>query len=575
MAITAARASVGTPLQQGGAAPAGVRQPPPPVVAADFPIEALGAVPRAGDGRIPNPTTPTGTPASVAPRCDLVVRGGQANSGDRVDALVAGLENRLRAPEVICLAGRFDEPIRVWGKFDPEPLVLEAAPGHEAVVAPGPARPDDVSSGEFDGVAAAVSVVGSTAVEVRGLTVTNYWAKGTSETPAGILVEVRGPGYGGPPSACLTRGTHHCGGIYLLDDHVSDIANRADEAHDERRWCGNSSVDAFGIEVESYGRGQDAALQHVVLEGDSVTHTRTGQSETVAINGDVEDFLVADDTVADTDNIGLDIEGWYNGTTQASLGLVEHVTVADVDTWSNAAYGTWDAREGRCLPFSPNAAGIYDDGATHIWIADNVVAQTDQGISLDTETAGGSSSAILVTGNLVWDSAGTRRGDPSSGPNPPGVPGRSAVAGHAYDAFYVDAFGPRTSISDVYAADNVFANASRFFGGRRLHHNDVVTFGGRWSHVELWDNTIVGGGGADPWTTLLGVDTRPVTVRGSVIDCNEYEGLSPRAPAFSLGGLQAGILPSWQRRNGYGWDHHSTLDTRPDCPAARGLAEGR
>lgn len=540
------------------------------MVPRDFPIEPAGIVPRAGDGRIPNPQTPTGTPIGSTPRCDVVVRGGAPGASGRLDALIARLQNRLRAPEVICLEGRFDQPIHVWGKFTPALLVIEAAPGHDAVVAPGRARASDVSPGEYDGVAAAVSVVGSTAVEVRGLTITDDWARGTSQTPAGILVEVRGRGYGGPPSACFTHGTHACGGIYLLDDHVSDAANLADEVHDERRWCDNANVDAFGIEVESYGRGRAALLQHVVLEGDSVAHTHTGESEAIAINGDVEDFLLADDTVLDADNIGIDVEGWYNGTSQAAFGLIEHDTVADVDTWANAAYGVWDPAARRCLPLSPNAAGIYDDGATHLWIADDLVAQTDQGISLDTETAGASSSVILVTGNWVVDTAGTRRGDPSYGVNPPGVPGRSDVAGHAYDAFYVDAFGPRTSIEDVYAAGNVFANASRFFGGRRLHHDDVVTFGGRWSHVEVWGNTIIGGGGSDSWTTLLGVDTRPVERGGTAIDCNDYERLSRLAPAFTLADLTAGSLSSWQQRNGYGWDRWSSVGARPRCPAPRG-----
>jgi hypothetical protein len=360
---------------------------------------------------------------------------------------------------VICLDGRFDQPIHVWGRSTPPLLFTAAAPGHDAVVAPGRARASDVSPGECDGVAVAVRAVGSTAVEVRGLTITDDWARGTSETPAGILVEVRGRGYGAPPSACFTHGTRACGGIYLLlDDHASDGAN------------------------------------------------------------------LADDTVVDTDNVGIDIEGWCDGTSQTAFGLIE----------------------------------------------EDAVAQTDQGISLDSETAGGSSSATLVTGDWVVDTAGARRGDPSYGPNPPRIPGRSDVAGHAYDAFYVDAFGRRTSIEDVYATENVFVNASRSFGGRHLHHDDVVTLGGRWSHVEIRGNTIVGGGSSDPWTTLLGVDTRPVEGDGAAIDCNDYEGLSPLVPTFSRGDLGAGSLASWRQRNGYGWDRWSAVGARSDCPAPRG-----
>lgn len=555
-----------------GAAPL---QPAPPVEAAAFPVEALGVSPRPGDGLIPNPVTPSGAPLQPAPACDRVLEPGPDHSSAPVDALIANLENRVQGTEVICLAGRFDQPIDVWNKYDPHLLVLEPAPGRQAVIAPGQVAARAVDPGEYDGVAGAISLVGSTGVEVRGLSIEDYWTDGTSETPAGILVEVVGRGFGEPVSACLTHGERTCGDVYLLDDRLTDIANRADEVHDVARWCDNSNVDAFGIEVESYGRGPAAALQHVAVEGDTVTGTRTGQSETVAVNGDVEDFLVAHDTIADADNIGIDVEGWYDGTSQAEHGLIVDDTVADVDTWSNAAYGTWDARIRRCLALSPNAAGIYDDGAAYIWIDHDLVAQTDQGISLDTKTAGGSSSHILVTDDTVWDSAGTRKGDPSTGPNPAGVPGRSEVAGHAYDALYVDAFGPRTSISDVYAADNVFVNQSRFFGGRRLHHDAVVTLGGRWSEVELWDNTIVGGGGSDPWTTSLAVDTPPASRQGAILDCSDYEQLSATAPAFSLGSsVEAGTLGAWRRVNGYGWDAESSLDARPDCPAAVGVGSG-
>ncbi len=73
-----------------------------------------------------------------------------------------------------------------------------------------------------------------------------------------------------------------------------------------RRYCCDRSVGAYGIAVLSYGDGAAGTLQHVVIEGETVEHTRTGQSETVTVNGDVTDFLVADNRVYDTDNIGID-----------------------------------------------------------------------------------------------------------------------------------------------------------------------------------------------------------------------------------------------------------------------------
>ena len=125
--------------------------------------------------------------------------------------------------------------------------------------------------------------------------------------------------------------------------------------------------------------------------------------------------------------------------------------VANADTWSNRPYGRWNGSA--CAPLTENAGGIYDDGAACIWIRHNTVWHTDQGISLDVETPQRTTGHLLGTGNTVLDGPGTAIGNPSTGSNPPGVPGTSSAAGHAYDAFYVDAFGARSSIADVYATD--------------------------------------------------------------------------------------------------------------------------
>jgi hypothetical protein len=537
-----------------------------PISAASFRFEAPGTVPVDGDKRIPNPATPDGSPVGAVPACDTVWVAGPDGSTAAVNAWIARVANRLTRPNTVCLAGVFHEPIEVWGKWTTPLLTIEAAPGRRAILALGQVASDAVDPNEFDGVAGAVSIVDARGVEVRDLTITGYQTRGTAETPAGIYVEVRGPGFGGTPSACFTHGDRVCGDIFLLDDRILAIANTADETATHRAWCDNGNVDAFGIEVESYARGDSGALQHVVIEGNRIADTRTGQSETLAVNGDVTDFLVAGNRVGPGDNIGIDVEGWYNGTSQARHGVVEDNTVADIDTWDNHAYGVWSASRGRCEPLPPNAAGIYDDGAAYLWIRNNVVANTDQGISLDTETRGRWTDHILVSNNTVWDSPGTALGDPSLGPNPAGFAGTSQVAGHAYDAFYVDAFGPGSRIYDVYAYSNVFRNASAYFGGLEPQPATVVDFGGRWHNVVLWNNTIVGGGVQRPGKgdVLMEVDNLPTTATGTVIDCSEYRGLGTSVN-FSLPATSFATLAEWQRGNGYGWDRHSQVGRPPAC----------
>ena len=318
--------------------------------------------------------------------------------------------------------------------------------------------------------------------------------------------------------------------------------------------------------MESFGTGARQALQHVVVEGDTVDHTRTGQSETLSVNGDVEDFLVTHNLVYDTDNIGIDAIGWESGSDQARHGYIGDNTVANVDTWSNRAYGSWIGS--RCLPMPENAAGIYDDGASYIWIDKNVVWNSNQGIDLDVETDKRFTDHLLVTSNTVVDNRGTSLGDPSRGRNPRGVPGPSDDAGHAFEAFYVDVFGSGSWIEDVYAHDNVFENQSQYYGATSRQQAPVVEVAGNWRDVLLWDNTVEGGGEHDRLNLLLEIDAASVTPSRSVLDCTDYRMPSSGDNFAQPDGASFTTLAAWKAHNSGKWDRHSAVG-RPDCPRAR------
>jgi hypothetical protein len=359
-------------------------------------------------------------------------------------------------------------------------------------------------------------------------------------------------------SACYLNG-NFCSDIYLIGNTVRDITNTADQTSNVKSLCGNGNVNGYGIAVIGAGSATSPALQHVVIEGNTVTGTRTGQSETVTINGAVTGFLAADNSIHDTDNIGLDTIGWETGTAQASHGYVAGNTVYNVDTWSNEAYGKWS--NGTCVARPENAAGLYDDGASYIWIDSNVVWNTDQGINLDVETAGKETDHLLVSGNTVQDDPGTSASDPSTGTNPPGTGGTSTVAGHDPFALYIDAFGSNAKIMDVYVHDNTVQNQSQFF----LTPNagmPVVDLGGIWSNVQIWHNTISGGGPTDRYNPLFEVDKQP-TGGTNTVDCNNYGNLSTAGNTvngnFALPSNDWLTLPEWQAHNGHGWDADSAV----------------
>jgi hypothetical protein len=299
-----------------------------------------------------------------------------------------------------------------------------------------------------------------------------------------------------------------------------------------------------------------------------VTRTRTGQSETVTVNGAITDFLASGNVIHDVDNIGLDTIGWETGGSQASHGYVYGNTVYNVDTWNNHAYGRW--RNGRCAALPENAAGLYDDGASYIWIHSNVVWNTDQGINLDVETAGKETDHLLVSGNTVHADPGTSKSDPSTGTNPPGTGGTSTVAGHDPFALYIDAFGSNAKIMDVYVHDNTLQNQSQFFLTPSAGM-PVVDLGGIWSNVQIWHNTITGMGATDRYNPLFEVDKQP-NGGTSVVDCNDYGNLSTAGNTvngnFALPSNDWLTLADWQAHNGHGWDADSAVGGfSPNCPS--------
>lgn len=557
----------------GAAARPAVIEPPPPVSASDFPIEPAHVAPTPGDGLIPNPRTPTGSALRRPSSCSVTFRSAQGATSDTVNAWIEANEDTITATTTVCLAGTFTRPLHVWSKSSPALLVIAPAPGGRATLDLGQAVPADTGPNQYWSDAGGMSIVDSRGVEVYGLTIENYTTDGTHESPAGVYVTVRSDTANTDQSvtphrsACFLDGGT-CDDIYILRNTIRAITNTADEDHDSQSVCNNGGVDAYGIAVIAAGGSTDPALQHVVVEGNTVTGTRTGQSETATFNGNLTDFLVADNTIHDVDNIGIDTIGWEVGASQANHGWLLHNAVYNVDTYDNAAYGRWTGRT--CKARQENAAGIYDDGGSFIWIDGNRVWNSNQGINLDVETRAMHTDHLLVSENVVHSDPGTSAGDPSLGTNPPGEPGSSTVAGHDPYAFYVDAFGTDGAyITDVYAHDNVFQNESQF-ALRTSFGLPVVDIGGKWSDVLLWHNTVLGMGATDRLNPLFEVDRLPSGGRNTV-DCNDYDNLSSASDTvngnFALRGHNWLTLAAWQAGNRHRWDADSAVGAfSPACP---------
>ena len=205
---------------------------------------------------------------------------------------------------------------------------------------------------------------------VSGLEIRNFTSKSDAQVPIGIYV---------------TGADSH---IQLLSNHIHHITTTAPANAD------NCASDALGIAV--YGSKAPASINYLTISGNEVDHNETGCSETVTLNGNVENFTVTDNLIHDNNNIGIDAIG-FEGTSpqvaydQARNGTIAGNTVYNITSYGNPDYGNQYA-----------ADGIYVDGGTHILIERNTVHNADLNIELASEHHGRLTSYITVRNNLVY-----------------------------------------------------------------------------------------------------------------------------------------------------------------------------
>ncbi len=207
-------------------------------------------------------------------------------------------------------------------------------------------------------------------ITITGFELRNYSSSNINAVPAGIFL----------------RGA--CGGIQISQCHITGIRNLGGNP--------SNSGNAFAIAV--YGSDTTPATG-IVIQGNEIDHCRTGSSETLTLNGNVTDFLVADNIIYDNNNIGIDFIG-FEGTCpdpsqdQARQGECRGNTVWNITSQGNQAYPPGD--------FS--ADGIYVDGGADILIDCNILHDNDIGVELASEHAGKFTSQITLRDNFIYRS---------------------------------------------------------------------------------------------------------------------------------------------------------------------------
>ena len=172
-----------------------------------------------------------------------------------------------------------------------------------------------------------------------------------------------------------------CQGIEIRNNEISNIhfSSNPNAAVDE-------TTNAQPIIV--YGTSGATAIGGLIIDGNIVQDSRTGFSEGLAVNGNVDGFSVTSNTVHDITNIGIDMIGHEQtapANDQARNGIISDNVVFN------------------CISPYATAAGIYVDGGRDLVIERNRVYECQWGIEIGCENLNKTTSSIIVRNNMIYD----------------------------------------------------------------------------------------------------------------------------------------------------------------------------
>jgi len=213
-----------------------------------------------------------------------------------------------------------------------------------------------------------VTIVDQSYLTISGFEIRNFTTSNENYGPSGVWITGSGTG------------------VQILNNLVHNITTTAE-----------ANGNAFGISV--YGTSK-TPITRLVIDGNEVYDLRTGESESVNVDGNVTYFQITNNLVHDNDNIGIDAIGYEGvgpvGYDEAMYGEISGNTVYNISGITNPGEG-----------YEYDADGLYCDGCAYVTIERNVIIQTDYGIETTSE-------------NQVCQSNGTEW----SGPNNTGTAGK-------------------------------------------------------------------------------------------------------------------------------------------------------
>jgi hypothetical protein len=235
-------------------------------------------------------------------------------------------------------------------------ITFENYPGQTATI--------DGTGLSVTGIQGLINIVNRSYLTVNGFEIRNYTTSKANVTPAGIWVTGSGSG------------------VHLLNNQVHNITTTSEK-----------NGNAFGIAV--YGTSS-TPITNLSISGNQVYSLKTGQSESVNVDGNVTYFSITNNLVHDNDNIGIDAIGFEGvgptGYDQAKYGEISGNTVYNISGINNAGEGK-----------QYDADGLYCDGCAYVVFERNTVHHCDLNMEAASEHKGHDSSYVTIRNNVFYD----------------------------------------------------------------------------------------------------------------------------------------------------------------------------
>ncbi|MFZ1918804.1 MAG: Ig-like domain repeat protein [Terriglobales bacterium] len=246
-----------------------------------------------------------------------------------------------------------------------QPITFTSYPGQMAVIDGAGLKPS--------GVQGLINITNQNYITINGFEIRNYTTGNAAATPTGVWI------------------TGHGTGIQILNNLVHHITTKSEK-----------NGNAFGISV--YGSSK-TPITHLVISGNEVYDLKTGNSESVNVDGNVTHFEITNNLIHDNDNIGIDAIGYEGvgpvGYDEAMYGEISGNTIYNISGIKNPG-------EGR----SYDADGLYCDGCAYVTFENNVIFQADYGIETTSE------NQVCLANGTEWSGGNSGSGTAAKGTSP-------------------------------------------------------------------------------------------------------------------------------------------------------------